>query len=287
MGANVKNVKVGDRVGVGAQARSCLKPDCPECSAGRVNYCRAMVGTYNSNYPGDEGRSFGGYADYERADHRFVIPIPDGLASEHAAPMMCAGVTVYAPLKQNKCGPGKKVGIIGVGGLGHLGIMLAKAMGADKVVGISRRADKRDEVLSMGADEYIATADDEGWAEKNARTLDLIVSTVSSDNMPLTGYLGLLRPGGDLIQVGAPNGGSLPAINAFTLISNNVKVGGSLIGSPDDIREMLVLASEKGVKPWVQTRPLADANQAVKDMVAGKARYRYVLVNEKHAQAKM
>lgn len=273
---------MGDRVGVGAQARSCLRDDCEPCASGNVSYCPRMVGTYNSNYPGDEGRSFGGYADYERADHRFVIPIPDGLASEFAAPMMCAGVTVYAPLKQNNCGPGKKVGIIGVGGLGHLGIMFAKAMGADKVVGISRRANKRDEVLSMGADEYIATADDEGWAKKNIRSLDLLVSTVSGEDMPLSQYMSLLKPGGDLIQVGAPDGGNLPPINAFSLIGNNIKVGGSLIGSPTDIREMLVLASEKGVKPWVQTRPMSDANEAVKDMVAGKARYRYVLVNEKN-----
>ena len=238
--------------------------------------------TYNSSYPGDEGNAYGGYADYNRTDHRFVVKIPEGLPSELAAPMLCAGVTMYSPLRNNGCGPGKTVGIVGVGGLGHFGILFAKAMGADKVVGISRKNDKRDEVLALGADEYIATDDEEGWAKKHARSLDLIISTVSSSRMPFTGYISLLKVGGDLIQVGAPDGGNLPPLNAFTIIGGQCKVGGSLIGSPGEIREMLDLAVEKGVKPWVQTRPMSDANQAVQDMIAGKARYRYVLVNEKH-----
>ena len=284
VGANVKDIKVGDRVGVGAQARSCLSDDCEECSSGRENYCsRARVDTYNAVYPGDEGKSYGGYADYNRTDHRFVVKIPDGLPSELAAPMLCAGVTMYSPLRNNGCGPGKTVGIVGIGGLGHFGILFAKALGADRVVGISRKNDKRDEVLAIGADEYIATDDEEGWAKKHKRSLDLIISTVSSEKMPFTGYLSLLKVGGDLIQVGAPDGGNLPPLNAFTIIAGQCKVGGSLIGSPSEIREMLELAVEKNVKPWVQTRPMSDANQAVQDMIAGKARYRYVLVNEKHA----
>lgn len=116
--------------------------------------------------------------------------------------MMCGGITMYTPLKVNKCGPGKTVGIVGVGGLGHFGVLFAKALGADKVVGISRKASKKQEVLALGADEYIATDDDKDWEKNNARSLDLIVSTVSSSNMPLTGYLGLLKANGDFIQVG-------------------------------------------------------------------------------------
>lgn len=198
--------------------------------------------------------------------------------------MLCGGVTVYTPLRNNGCGPGKTVGIVGVGGLGHFGVLFAKALGADKVIGISRRASKRDEVLALGADEYIATEDDEDWATKHAQSIDLIISTVSSPKMPLTQYLGLLRYGGNFIQVGAPDGGELPPINAFTLLSGGFKVGGSAIGSPSDIKEMLQLAVDKKIKPWVEKRSLKDANQAVKDMEAGKARYRYVLVNEKHAE---
>jgi D-arabinose 1-dehydrogenase-like Zn-dependent alcohol dehydrogenase len=199
--------------------------------------------------------------------------------------MLCGGITVFSPLKQNGCGPGKTVGIVGVGGLGHFAVLWAKALGADKVVGISRKASKKEEVLKLGADQYIATDDDKHWYADNARTLDLIVSTVSSPNMPLTEYLSLLKVGGSFIQVGAPDGGNLPPVNAFTLIGNGIKSGGSAIGSPEEIREMLQFAADKKVRPWVQTRPLKEANQAVIDMEAGKARYRYVLVNEKHASA--
>lgn len=283
MGKGVRNISVGDRVGVGAQARGCLQDDCAECSAGRPNYCiNGSVYTYNSLYPGNVGRSFGGYADYNRTDSRFVVKIPDGILSEDAAPMLCGGVTVYQPLRDNGCGPGKAVGVVGVGGLGHFAVLFAKALGADKVVGISRSASKKDDVLALGADEYIATNDDKDWATKNLKSIDIIICTVSSPEMPLTDYLGLLRYGGNFIQVGNPDRSELPNINAITLIMGGFKIGGSAIGSPQDIEEMLQLAVEKNIRPWVETRPLKEANQAIQDLEAGKARYRYVLVNEKH-----
>lgn len=238
-----------------------------------------MINTYGSVYPDDEGKSYGGYATHNRTNGRFVLNIPDGLDSAEAAPMMCGGITVYSPLKNNGCGPGKTVGIVGVGGLGHFGVLFAKALGADKVVGISRKADKRDDVLKLGADQYIATDADADWAKHNAQTLDLIVCTVSSEKMPLEGYLSLLKTKGTFIQVGAPDGGKLPNINAFTLIGGGLKVGGSAIGSPAEIEEMLQLAADQKVKPWIEKRPMKDANQTVKDMVDGKARYRYVLEN--------
>ncbi|KAI0484877.1 zinc-binding dehydrogenase [Xylariaceae sp. FL0804] len=285
VGSNVKHVKTGDRVGVGAQSRTCQQPDCPECSSGNDTYCaRLMVNTYGSFYPNDEGKSYGGYADYNRSNRQFVFQIPEGLASSDAAPMLCGGVTMYSPLRRNGCGPGKTVGIVGVGGLGHFGVLFAKALGADRVVGISRKADKKDDVLKLGADAYIATDDDKDWASKNKRSLDLIVSTVSSTKMPLTDYLGLLKPFGTFVQVGAPDGGELPPVNAFTLIANGVKVTGSATGAPWEVKEMLQLAADKKVKPWVQERSLKDANKAIVDMEAGKARYRYVLVNENYGK---
>lgn len=201
----MKHIRVGDRVGVGAQARACLRDDCPECSSGRPNVCGTKgqsVNTFDGVYPDGEGKSYGGYADYNRTNANFVVKIPDGLPSEHAAPMLCGGVTVYAPLKKNGCGPGKTVGIVGVGGLGHFGVLFAKALGADRVVGISRKGEKRDDVLALGADQYIATGEDEKWAKNNRRTLDLIVCTVSSEKMPLSDYLKLLKAGGTFIQVG-------------------------------------------------------------------------------------
>ncbi|KAI8622998.1 zinc-binding dehydrogenase [Xylariaceae sp. FL1651] len=281
VGKNVTHVKVGDRVGVGAQSRSCQEPDCPECSSGNDTYCRRLlVNTYGSFYPNDEGKSYGGYANYNRSNKQFVIPIPEGLSSADAAPMLCGGVTMYSPLRRNGCGPGKSVGIIGVGGLGHFGVLFAKAMGADKVVGISRKSSKREDVLKLGADEYIATDEDEGWHKKHAGTLDLIVSTVSNAKMPLNEYFALLKVGGDFIQVGAPDGGEFPNINVFTLLTGGFKIGGSATGAPWEIKEMLQLAADKKIKAWIQERPLKEANQAILDMEEGKARYRYVLVNE-------
>ena len=277
--------RVGDRVGVGAQSGSCLKPDCEECASGMENHCSRMVGTYNGKYV-DGSKSYGGYSDYARVPSHFVIRIPSSIPSADAAPMLCGGITAYSPLKKNGCGPGKKVGIVGVGGLGHFGILYAKALGADSITAISRTSSKKEDALKLGADKYIATNEDESWNKQHARSLDLIVSTVSSPSMPLEKYLQLLRTNGQFIQVGAPED-RLPAFNVFSLIQKGSKIGGSAIGAPHEIEEMLELSVKKGVKPWVVERPLREANKAVGDMDKGKARYRYVLVNEGNADAKL
>jgi len=279
VGKNVKHVKIGDRVGVGAQSGSCL--DCEECTAGNEQYClKGNVGTYNGKYP-DGSKSYGGYADYCRAPSNFVIKIPDGISLAEAAPMLCGGITVYNPLVHNGAGPGKRIGVVGIGGLGHFGLLFAKALGCDEVVAISRSNGKKEDALKMGATKFIAT-EEEGWNKKNARSLDLIVSTVSSPNMPLAEYFQLLRTNGQFIQVGAPED-KIPAFSAFSLIAKGCKMGGSMIGSPSDISKMLEFAAKKQVHPWIQERPMKDANKAVVDMDKGDARYRYVLVNEKHA----
>merc|ERR1712029_274775 len=274
VGKNVKkNIKVGDRVGVGAQNASCLRPDCEECQNGLENHCQRMVGTFASPFP-DGTMSYGGYADYHRAHNHFVMKIPDQIPSDEAAPMLCGGITLYSPLKSNGCGPGKKVGIIGVGGLGHFGVLFAKALGADHVVGISRKADKKKDVLKLGADAYLAS-DDKDWTKDYAKSLDLIISTVSSPKMPLAEYLSLLRQDGTLVQVGAPE--QPVPLMPFNLIQGRKRIGGSMIGSPSNIKEMLQLAADKNVQPWIQERPMKDANKAVVDMDEGKARFRYVL----------
>ncbi len=270
-------------MGVGAQSASCLKPDCEDCSNGYENSCNHSVGTYNDKYP-DGSKAYGGYSDYARVPSHFVFKIPDAIPSEHAAPMLCGGITVYSPLVQNGAGPGKKVGIVGIGGLGHFGVIFAKALGSDKVVAISRSSSKKEDAMKMGADDFIATSEDKEWATHHAHSLDLIVSTVSSPDMPLQGYLQLLRTHGVLIQVGAPED-NIPAFNAFSLLTKNLKIGGSGIGSPAEIRQMLDFVASKGIKAWVNPRPLKDANAAIVDMADNKARYRYVLVNEKHAQS--
>lgn len=183
VGSQVQNgIKVGDRVGVGAQSDSCQGRlgDCPECAMGWEQYCqKKFVGTYSSIHL-NGGKSYGGYSLYNRAPSHFVVKIPDAISSADAAPMLCGGVTLYSPLMHNGCGPGKRVGIIGVGGLGHFGVLFAKALGADKVVAISRKASKSEDTLKMGAHLYIATDDEPDWAKKYARSLDIIVCTVSS-----------------------------------------------------------------------------------------------------------
>ena len=274
-------IKVGDRVGVGAQSLSCLRPDCEECSNGLENHCQiGQVGTYNSKYK-DGSKSYGGYADYWRGSSHFVFKIPDAIPSDVAAPMLCGGITTFSPLRKNGAGPGKKVGIVGIGGLGHFGILSAKALGCDHIVAISRSSAKKDDAMRMGAHHFIATDEDKDWAKQNRNSLDLIISTVSSPNMPLQQYLRMLRVNGQFIQVGAPED-KIPAFNAFALIGKGVKIGGSAIGSPEEIRYMLDLFAKKGVKTWNVNVPMKDVNKAIVDMEAGKARYRYVLVNEKH-----
>jgi D-arabinose 1-dehydrogenase-like Zn-dependent alcohol dehydrogenase len=278
----VGDIKVGDRVGVGAQSYSCQNKDgdCEECANGVEQYCRkyGMGGTYNGRFP-NGGKSYGGYATYNRCPSHFVIKIPDGISNAEAAPMLCAGATTYVPLKNHGCGPGKSVGIIGLGGLGHFGLLWAKAMGADYTVVIGRSQSKREDALKLGADKYVATNDDPDWVKENARSVDLLVSSVSSSKMPISEYLSLLKVGGTLIQVGIPEDGPV-ALPVGSLVWTGVNLGGSLIGSPSEIREMFELAARKQVKPWIEERPMKDANKAIVDMEEGKARYRYVLVNE-------
>lgn len=169
---------MGDVVGVGGLAEACLGRDghCDECDSHMENYCPKMVQTYNDNFSNGE-KTYGGYARYHRAISNYVFKIPDGIAPEAAAPMMCAGATVYAPLKEAGVGPGSKVGVIGIGGLGHFAILFAKAMGAE-VTGISSKQSKREDTLKLGADHFIAT-EEEDWVAKNARSMDVIISTTS------------------------------------------------------------------------------------------------------------
>jgi len=285
VGSEVKHVKVGDIVGVGAQNDSCL--ECGQCKNDREPYCdKGQTGTYAGEYKRQEkakgSRSFGGYANYHRAPGHFVLKIPDGVDPADAAPLLCGGVTVYSPLTQYGAGKtAKDVGIVGIGGLGHFGLLWAKALGAN-VTAISHSESKKEDAEKMGATRFIAThSGKEDDFAPYKRSLDLIVCTTNDVNMPMAGYLSLLKPGGHLVLVGAPEK-PLPSLPAFPFLMNNIHLCGSAIGSPAVIREMLDLAAEKGVKPWITKRPLEDVNKAVPDMEAGKARYRFVLVNEKN-----
>lgn len=282
VGSKIKGIKVGDRVGVGAQSYACQNRngDCEACADDLTPHCPHNVNTFGSKWP-DGSKAQGGYADYWRGNGNFVIKIPDEISSEHAAPMLCGGITACNPLFTHGAGPGKKVGIIGIGGLGHFGIMGAKALGCSKVVAISRTASKKEDALKMGATDFIATDDDKDWARKHAASLDLIVCTVSSPKLPLGMYLQLLRLKGTFVQIGAPED-VLPGFSAFSLIGLGCSISGSLIGSPNDIRKMFDLFVKTGVRTWNNNYPMQKANQALLDFEAGKPRYRLVLVNEKN-----
>lgn len=192
-----------------------------------------MVGTYGGIFKRGQAKgqkSFGGYANYNRSPGRFVVKIPDNIDPALAAPMLCGGVTVYNPLVTNGAGPGKEVGVIGIGGLGHFALLFAKALGAN-VTAISHSDRKKDDAAKLGASKFIAThSGGDDVFKPHARTLDLIICTTNDPEMPLSGYLSLLRPEGKLILVGAPEK-PLPQIAAFQLIPGAISIGGSPIVS--------------------------------------------------------
>lgn len=206
---------------------------------------------------------------------KFVFKIPEGLKPEFAAPMLCAGATAFAPLKEYGVKKGMKIGVVGVGGLGHFAVLFAKAMGAE-VLAISRTDSKKKDALALGADSYAATSTKDFHVE-NIGTLDLIINTSSSEKSPMYEFLLMLKTHGTLVQIGAPEA-PIP-IPTFLLSFGHKKIAGSLVANPGEIRDMLQLAAEKKIEPWVEKRGMGEANEAIVDMEDGKARYRYVLVN--------
>jgi len=180
--------------------------------------CQHSVGTFGSKWPVDGSTSKGGYAKYWRGQGHWVIPIPESLPSDIAAPLLCGGITTYTPLAQHNAGPGTSVGIIGVGGLGHMGIISAKLRGCDKIYAISRTSAKKEDALKMGATDFIATEEEKDWATKYAGKLDLIVCTLSVPTMPLQQYLSLLKFRGKFVQVGAPEDNLPPFHGMYYLV---------------------------------------------------------------------
>ncbi|KZT74064.1 GroES-like protein [Daedalea quercina L-15889] len=273
VGANVKEFKVGQRVGVGAQIGSCMK--CKRCKHGNENYCLdGMIDTYNSYYP-DGVFAQGGYSTAIRAHQQFVFAIPDAIESKDAASMFCAGLTVYSPLRRNGAGPGKKVGVMGIGGLGHYAVLFAAAMGAEVYV-FTHSESKLDDAKKMGA----TRAD---FYKPFIGELDILISTIDvfRPDRPLKTYMSMLDVHGKFINVGLPDSDNpLPQMHAFDLQPSGAFIGGSHIGSKDDCNAMLKLAAEKNVKPWIQELPMSRAKEAVENVKAGKVRYRYVLTQD-------
>ncbi|KAL7285510.1 hypothetical protein ACG7TL_000612 [Trametes sanguinea] len=278
VGERVKGVRPGDRVGVGGGLDSCR--ECRACKAGYENYCPRMVITPNAaHYDGVSTQ--GGFATGVRAHESFVFPIPDKVELRHAASMMCAGVTVFNPLRQYGCAPGKKVGVIGVGGLGHYAILFAKAMGAE-VFAFTRGTVKADDARKMGADHVVDTTA-EGWWQPYDLTLDIIISTIDrlAPSMTMANLLGMLFVHGTFVAVGLPPlAEPLPPIHPFMLSKNGSSISGTLVGSKSDAQAMLELVAEKNVVPWIEELPMSQAKVALEGLHTGKARYRYVLTQD-------
>ncbi|KAG7382217.1 hypothetical protein PHYBOEH_010591 [Phytophthora boehmeriae] len=265
-GDKVKDLKVGDRVGVGAQVWACLNKDpsydCKLCATGDDTYCRRKVDTYNSRYKHvDNAVAYGGYAEYIRLSYEYAFKIPDNLPSDVVAPLLCAGATVFTPLKEADVKPGKRVGVVGIGGLGHLGIQFARAMGADAVVAFSRSANKEKEVRDLGATDFVVYTD-EKQAAAAADSVDVLLICANADKMPYTQFLSFLAVRGTCIMVGLPNDDV--KFSAFGIVCKGAKFVGSNIGSMQDIKDMLEVASKKNVRAVIQKLPMSKANEGIK-----------------------
>lgn len=270
VGSGVTKHAVGDRVGIGCFVDSCR--ECENCLNGLDNYClKGNVGTYDSI--GRDGLpTAGGYSTHIVAEEDYVLSIPDGIELDVAAPLLCAGITLYSPLAHWKVGPGSKVAIIGMGGLGHMGVKIAHAMGAEVSV-LSQSLKKKEDAERFGADHYYATSDESTFTDLR-RSFDLIVNTVSA-NLDLGAYLGLLRTDGTLVEVGAPE--HPMTVPAFALIPNRLSLAGSMIGSIRETQEMLDFCGEHGIGSEVEVIDASYVNEAYDRVVASDVRYRFVI----------
>jgi len=264
VGDGVRLLKVGQRVGLGWESNSC--GECEWCTRGLENLCPTMEATCVHRH--------GGYADRVRANARFVFPIPEALESERAAPLLCGGITVYNPLRSHEVNPSSRVGIVGIGGLGHMAIQFARVFGAE-VTAFSTSAAKEEEARALGAHHFVNTRESKAMKEV-AGSLDFILSTINADQ-DWGVYIQTLRPTGTLCFVGVPP--SPVAVHAFPLISGVRTITGSPIGSPSRIREMLDVAARHGVKAQIERFPMAKANAAIEKVKKNKVRYRAVLAN--------
>jgi uncharacterized zinc-type alcohol dehydrogenase-like protein len=264
MGTDVRNQAIGQRVAVGWQADSC--GICEWCRQGDEHLCAL-------SQPTCVGRN-GGYADKIRVNCRFAIPVPTVLDSENVAPLLCGGIAVYGPLKNHGVRPSSRVGIIGIGGLGHLGVQFAKAFGAE-VTAFSTSKDKEAEAKKLGAHHFVNTRDT-GALKKVAGSFDLLLSTVTADQ-DWAAYVGALRPKGTMCVLGAsPSPMQIPV---FSLIFGQKSVSGSAIGSPRDLYEMLDVAARHNVKAITERFAMSKANEAVAKVKKFQVRYRAVLAN--------
>ncbi|MET8724218.1 NAD(P)-dependent alcohol dehydrogenase [Streptomyces misionensis] len=270
VGSGVTKYAVGDRVGVGCMVDSCR--ECDNCRAGLQQYCdQRPTMTYNGI--GKDGRpTYGGYSQKIVVDENYVVRIPDGLALDVAAPLLCAGITTYSPLKHWNAGPGKRVAVVGFGGLGHVGVKIAHALGAEVTV-LSQSLRKKDDGLRLGADHYYATGDPKTFEDLKG-TFDLILNTVSAP-LDFAAFLSLLRTDGAMVNVGLPE--EPVQIVLQSLFGNRRSVSSSSIGGIPETQEMLDFCAEHNLGAEIELIGASEINDAYERVLSSDVRYRFVI----------
>ncbi|WP_104181337.1 NAD(P)-dependent alcohol dehydrogenase [Arthrobacter sp. B0490] len=269
-GTEVTRHKVGDRVGVGCMVNSCR--ECANCRQGEEQYClNGNVGTY-AGVDRDGTITQGGYSTHIVVVEDFVLSVPESIPYEAAAPLLCAGITTYSPLAHWNAGPGKKVAVVGLGGLGHMAVKIASAMGAEVTV-LSQSLSKQDDGKRFGAGHYYATSDPDTFKQLES-SFDLIINTVSA-KIDLDAYLSLLRLDGTMVNVGAP-ADALP-LHVFTLFNQRRSFAGSGIGGIRETQEMLDFCAEHGIAPEIEVIAADAINEAYERVLSSDVRYRFVI----------
>ncbi|KAJ1800483.1 hypothetical protein LPJ59_001058 [Coemansia sp. RSA 2399] len=273
-GEGVTEFNEGDIVGVGAQVYADLKKDCSACSRNLDPHCPNSVPTYNSKYADGE-QAQGGYAEAIRVDANYAFKIPSSIDPVHAAPLLCAGTTVFAPMLRKGVKKGDRVGIVGIGGLGHLAIQYASALGAE-VVAFSHSPNKREQSLELGASKFVDTSSKEE-VDAVRRSLSYLFVTSNAKDNQYNEFISWMDFGGQIVLLAIPEGKLTFA--PFEFISSEVAITGSLIGGVNIIKKTLDFAVKHNIRPIIERYPLDDVNAALKHMDDGKARYRIVLTH--------
>jgi uncharacterized zinc-type alcohol dehydrogenase-like protein len=274
IGSNVKGFKVGDLAAVGCMVDSCKT--CPSCREGMEQYCETggMVFTYNSADPHNPGKpTYGGYSSHIVVDERFCLHVSNKLNLAAVAPLLCAGITLYSPLRHWGATKGKKVGIVGLGGLGHMGVKLSHAFGAHTVL-FTTSPGKTEDAKRLGADEVVISKN-QNEMDKHSSSFDLIVSTVAASHN-LDPFISLLKRDGTLVLVGAPEHPH-PSPGVFNLITRRRSIAGSMIGGIKETQEMLDFCAKHNIVSDIELIPIQKINEAYERMLRSDVKYRFVI----------
>ncbi|MEN9305948.1 MAG: hypothetical protein RLY76_1216 [Actinomycetota bacterium] len=271
IGSAVKKFQVGDRIGVGVFIDSCRT--CENCQKGLQQYCLGgMTGTYNGYERNSTNIAYGGYSNFFVVDQNYAVRVPTNLEPAGVAPLLCAGITLYSPIKHWKVGPGSKVAVMGLGGLGHMGVKFAVALGAEVTV-LSHSANKESDAIAMGATNFVVTKNSE-WNKPFNKYFDLVLNTVSAE-LDLEPYLNTLRTDGTLVVIGLP--GKPYSVNPGTLLNGRRSISGSMIGGMPELQEMIDFCGQKNIISDVEVISADYINEAYERTVASDVKYRFVI----------